>query len=57
MIKDQKELFIETDLLEGNVNRMCVTKDEKELVNMRDWAIKRIERIFEYRSLEIFKNT
>lgn len=36
-------------MLEGNINRLCVATDEKELEEMRDWAKKRIDIIFEYR--------
>lgn len=48
MIKSHTELMQETDLLQGNINRMCVTEDEEELKNMKDWAHKRIDKIFDY---------
>jgi hypothetical protein len=38
----------EIAMLQGNINRMCVTTDEKELNDMRDWAKLRIDNIFNY---------
>ena len=35
------------DMLQGNINRMCVTHDMKELNDMRAWAEARIAEIFE----------
>jgi len=43
----------EVDSLRGNINRMCVTRDEKELVDMREVAKWRIDKIFEIRQGEI----
>ncbi len=36
-------------MLEGNLNRLCITTDVRELLEMRDWAKRRIERILELR--------
>ena len=44
----QQELYNEVDMLEGNINRMCVTDDIKELCNMIEYARVRIERIYQY---------
>lgn len=44
----QQELNNEVDMLEGNINRMCVTKDIKELCNMIEYARLRIERIYQH---------
>ena len=35
------------DMLQGNINRMCVTHNMKELNDMRTWAEARIAEIFE----------
>ena len=43
----------EKDMLDGNINRMILTKDEDELLTMRDWALRRIEIIFEARLEEL----
>ncbi|MGP1505158.1 MAG: hypothetical protein ACTTIR_06020 [Eggerthia catenaformis] len=44
-----KLLNNEVDMLEGNINRMCVTSDLEELVRMYKFAKKRIDSIFEYK--------
>lgn len=43
----RQELYNEIGMLNGNVNRMCVTDDVKELESMKDWAVKRIQTIYE----------
>lgn len=48
MLKDYKGLSIERDYLEGNLNRMCVTSEKKELDSMYEYAKKRIDAIYEY---------
>ena len=40
-----QELMIECDMLEGNINRMMVTNDKKELREMYDFACKRLSKI------------
>ena len=40
-----KELMIEADMLQGNINRMMVTKDPKELLRMYEFAEKRLQKI------------
>lgn len=40
-------------MLEGNINRMCVTNDEKELLSMYNWALDRLSMLFEARCKEI----
>ena len=39
----------EVDMLNGNINRMCITSDLEELVRMYKFAKKRIDSIFEYK--------
>lgn len=36
----------EEDMLKGNINRMCVADDIKELEDMYNWATKRLFRIY-----------
>lgn len=43
-----EEIEIETDLLKGNINRMCVTDDRQELYIMYSFAKKRIDNLFNY---------
>ena len=44
---DLNKVYNLEDMLQGNVNRMCVTHDMKELNDMRAWAENRIAEIFE----------
>lgn len=44
---DLRTIYNEKDMLEGNINRMCVTDDMDELLSMKNFAMKRIERIFQ----------
>ena len=37
---DLNKVYNLEDMLQGNVNRMCVTHDMKELNDMRAWAEK-----------------
>ena len=44
-----KELMNEADMLKGNINRMVVTDDKNELINMYSFALRRLEKIFRER--------
>ena len=55
MLKNYNELCNEMDLLDGNINRICVTKDEKELESMYKFAKKRLEEIYNYNTQRIKK--
>ena len=44
--KKHKDLMIECDMLQGDINRMMVTDDEKELLRMFAFAHKRLGNIF-----------
>ena len=44
--KKHKDLMIECDMLQGNVNRMMVTDDAEELLRMFAFAHKRLGNIF-----------
>lgn len=44
--EDLRIIYNEENSLQGNINRMCVTDNMDELVKMKDFAIYRIERIF-----------
>ena len=41
-----RRISMETDLLRGNINRMCVADDEKECAMMHYYAIERVNIIF-----------
>ena len=43
---DKIELYSEHEILEGNINRMFLTNDLKELYNMYAYAKFRLELIF-----------
>ncbi len=47
-----KERNNETDLLTGNMNRMCVTDDLKELESMYDFTKKKLEIIYKINKLK-----
>ena len=49
----RKELMIEADMLQGNINRMIVTKDLKELTSMYEWAEQRLQTIYRERVKEL----
>lgn len=44
--KKHKDLMIECDMLQGNINRMMVTDDGEELLKMFAFAHKRLGHIF-----------
>lgn len=44
--KERKDLMIECDMLQGNINRMMVTDDHEELLTMFAYAHKRLGDIF-----------
>lgn len=45
------------DLLNENINRMCVTDDVEELKNMRKWPAYCVEKIFDFNYKKLNKNT
>lgn len=50
-----KELMIQADMLQGNINRMMVTKDKKELLTMYEFAEKRLKIIQKERMTELLR--
>jgi hypothetical protein len=51
MIKNYNELDNEIRMLQGNINRMCVTRDKDELEMMFYFARIRINEIFRFNLL------
>ena len=49
--KDKKSLL---EMLNGCINRMCVTKDRNELKNKTIWAIRYITMLNDMRDREMF---
>lgn len=49
----RQELMIEADMLQGNINRMMVTKDPKELMMMYEFAERRLQTIHRERVKEL----
>lgn len=43
----------EKDLLQGNIARICVSNDTTEIDSMRTYALKRINKIADYRISEL----
>lgn len=50
---NHKELINEADMLKGNINRMIVTKDPKELLRMYEFAEQRLQKIHKARVEEL----
>lgn len=48
MLKNYDEMHNEVNMLNGNINRMCITSDKYELYRMYEFAIKRVEAVYEY---------
>lgn len=44
--KERKDLMIECDMLQGNINRMMVADDHEELLTMFAYAHHRLDRIY-----------
>lgn len=53
---DRRKLKNELDMLQGNINRMCVTDDEEELLSMQEWAKTRIDRIYSLNKQRLEEN-
>ena len=43
--QERRRIENECDMLKGNINRMCVTDDIKELYKQADFAVRRIFKI------------
>lgn len=44
----QQEMNIEYDSLKGNINRMCVTDNLSEMIDMYEYAQERLDKIYQY---------
>ena len=51
--KEFQMLMNECDMLKGNINRMMVTNDKKELRQMYEWAERRLQKIHKARFAEL----
>ena len=50
-----KELMNEADMLQGNINRMMVTKDNTELITMYAFALERLSKIYRERTYVLWE--
>ena len=50
-----KELMNEADMLQGNINRMMVTKDNTELIAMYAFALERLSKIYRERTYVLWE--
>lgn len=50
-----KELLNEADMLQGNINRMMVTKDNTELITMYTFALERLSKIYRERTYVLWE--
>lgn len=55
MIKTYVEAGKERRMLDGNINRMKLTKDLEELESMHDWAVKRLDQLYLFYAEELRK--
>lgn len=55
MIKNYAEAGKERRMLDGNINRMKLTKDLEELESMHDWAVKRLDQLYLFYAEELRK--
>lgn len=55
MIKNYAEADNERRMLDGNINRMKLTKDLEELESMHDWAVKRLDQLYLFYTEELRK--
>jgi len=53
VIKDYEELKDHINMLNGNLNRICVTDSQNELEDMLEWVNLRINQIYNYNMLRI----
>lgn len=53
MDRKRQLLLNTTDMLKGNINRMCVTDDAEELVRQHKAAMQKLHWIFQDRLFEI----
>lgn len=59
-IRNHEEMLGEVDMLKGNINRVCISKDVEEISQMYHFALMRLEEIMKYnvrRVVERKKNT
>lgn len=47
-IRNREEMLGEVDMLRGNINRICVSKDVEEISRMYHFALMRLEEIMKY---------
>lgn len=52
---DRDEMLVECDLLQGNVNRMCVTDSMEELDKMCSMAMSRVAAIRTYNARRLIE--
>ena len=54
---ERKQMMLIADSIKGEINRMCVTDDLSELINMEIYAIRNIERLYSIRKKVIAERT
>ena len=47
-IRNHEEMLGEVDMLKGNINRICVSKDVEEISQMYHFALMRLEELMKY---------
>lgn len=50
---DRRLLENETRMLQGSINRMCVTNEYAELENWREWSVTHIEEIYRLNKMRL----
>lgn len=55
-IKSREELYAELDMLQGNINRICVSDNKTEISSMYQFALARLEEIMKYNMLRVIRD-
>lgn len=54
--KECQKIYFLTDMLQGEINRMCVTDEFKELEVLYEFALKNLQELKDYLKERKFKN-
>lgn len=55
-INSREELYAELDMLQGNINRICVSDNKTEISSMYQFALARLEEIMKYNMMRVIKS-
>lgn len=55
-INSREELYAELDMLQGNINRICVSDNKTEISSMYQFALARLEEIMKYNMMRVIRS-